>query len=123
MDAFQLIEDELESIVGDPSLDASAKQQRLRAISGRLMGLQGRVSSYMGDQALVREAQAGDHPRKVLAMRANADARDQLVGLGHDPEELAAQGFVSHDDLDKLAEEGLLAEAASAWPDAGLALE
>lgn len=115
-DGFTQISDEIESAISDPSLDAAAKQMRLRSISSRLQSLLGRASSYRGDQALVQEAQAGDHARTVLAMRANADAHDHLVAEGHLPEDLKAQGFVTHADLDKLDEEGLLSEAAASWP-------
>lgn len=116
MDGFGLIRDEVESVVSDPALDAGAKKRRLLSISGRLVSLAGLVSGYVGDQSLVQEAESGDHARKVLLMRANADARDALVEMGHDPDELLAQGFLSHDEIDRLAEEGLLAEAASQWP-------
>jgi uncharacterized coiled-coil DUF342 family protein len=116
-DSYQQVSDELDEIVGDPSLSAADKLKRLRVIGQQLESLQGKVESYSGDQRLVQEAASVGLQRRVMAMRSNADAFDHLVEQGHDADELRKQGFVTHQEIDQLQEEGLLEEAALQWPE------
>lgn len=116
-DSYQQISDELDEIVGDPSLSAADKLKRLRVIDRQLESLRGKVATYSGDQRLVQEADSVQLDRRITMMRANADAFDHLVEQGHDPDELKTQGFVTHQEIDQLQEEGLLEEAALQWPD------
>lgn len=119
-DSHSMVREELDSIAADSSLSHAEKRARLRAILSSLQSLAGETQRLLSDSRLMEEAASSESARRVLSMRANADAHDHLVEQGHDPEELAKQGFVTHAHIDQLAEEGLLAEAAEQWPvDAG----
>lgn len=112
-DALGQLRAEVEQIVGDPDVRPGERLVKLRHLRAAVRGLLGTIESAMGDQRLVQEASAAASTRKILAMRANADVRDNLVGMGHDPEELSAMGFYTHAELNALKEEGLLEEAAA----------
>lgn len=108
-DPWRSIRDEIEAAAQNNSLSADARIGLLRTYRDDLNDLLGRVDTYTGDLELVREARSPAYAEMVLEAREDADLRGVLLDRGlATPEELDALGYLSHDDLDKLAEEALL---------------
>ena len=103
---------ELEAAATDPELDAHARQVKLRVLRDGLTDALGRSQTYLADAQLRQEADSGSRVRQVLRARQKADLREALLADGEATgEQMDAAGFLSHEELDNLAEEGLLTEA------------
>lgn len=73
--------------------------------------LLGQAETYRGGLELQREGEALRTPFDLAHLRERADIRDALVAQGvASPEELDAQGWMSHDQLDAAREDGTLQE-------------
>lgn len=84
--------------------DAATRLAQLRGLRERISDLLGEADRLIGQQQRMREAEAQDGHRARLLTRENADLHDGTPGLEE-------AGVLSHDELDRLAEEGLEAEA------------
>lgn len=104
---------QLDAAASDPSLTPGERALKLRGLRERLVDLAGTADRYLGDLQNLRESEASDLARDLLWARGRADLRETLVREGSDPHELDEAGYLSHDELDRLAEEGLLVEALS----------
>lgn len=114
-DPLSAILDELEAAATDPELDPSARSVKLRVLRDSLHDALGRSQTYLADAQLRQEADASTKVRSVLRARQRADMREALIELGEaDGDQLDAAGYLSHEELDNLAEEGLLQEALQA---------
>lgn len=108
-DPFEQLRQQVEEIQSDPGLDATEKAQKLQHFRDGLDELQGLVARYSGDAELSREAGASGAVRAKLRARQNATIREALIARGEaTPDELDKMGYLSHTELDKLQEEGLL---------------
>ena len=108
-DALGALLAEIEAAATDPELDAHARQVKLRVLRDGLTDALGRSQTYLADAQLRQEADAGSSVRQVLRARQRADLREALVADGTATgEQMDAAGFLSHEELDNLAEEGLL---------------
>lgn len=111
-DSLGDIRAEIDRVGSDPGLTATVKASRLRQIRQQLANLVGECDRRLGDQTKLRMAESARAAEEVLRMRAAADTRERLLKQGFEPAKLDAQGFLSHEELDRLSEEGLLQEAA-----------
>lgn len=108
-DPWRAVKDEIEFTAQDNFLSVDARIAKLRFFRDDLNDLLGRVDSYTGDLELVREGRDPAFREAVLEAREDADLRRVLLDRGlATPEELDVLGYLAHDDLDKLDEEGLL---------------
>ena len=106
------IRDQIEVIGQRTDLSDGEKRAIIRSLEERLTDLQGHLDRYKHDQAQMAEAvQIAGHLDREAA-EARAVFREELIDRKlATPEELTAMGYYSHEELDRLAEEGLLEEA------------
>lgn len=103
---------QLEDAVAQPGLTPAERLATLRVIREKLNTLMGVADGYIGDVELIREAEAVTVAESVMKVRQNATIRDELIQRGMaSPEEMDEFGYVSHDELDRLREEGRLIES------------
>lgn len=108
-DPIRALRSEAEAIVADGSLDPATKGSKLRVIEEGLNEALGAVRTLRGDLQLRDEAAGSVSARAKLRARSNADIREQLVASGRaQPDQLDEMGYVSHQELDRLDEEGLM---------------
>lgn len=108
-DPWRAVEAEVERAAQDDALSPDARLAKLRLYRDDLNDLLGRVDTYVGDLELIREGRDSVYREMVQEAREDASLRESLLERGMaTPEELDAQGYLTHDDLDKLAEEHLL---------------
>lgn len=111
-DVFGELQTQIRSAALDHTLDPGDRYAKLSTLREHLTDALGELDRYRSDAQRVREADAGQAAREVLWARKNADIRETLLELGeYDASELDEMGLLSHQELDRLAEEGLLEEA------------
>jgi predicted ABC-type ATPase len=94
-------------------LPPAAKIRKLRALRSDFASLTDRADQYIADAELIREAEARGMMEAVVQVRENADIRAVLVERGMaEPDKLDELGYLSHEELDRLREEGRLFEFA-----------
>lgn len=104
---------QIEQVAFDPELSDAARSAILTDLRGRLTELAGRIDQYLRESDKLRQGEASVQEAALNEVRRNADLREELLRRAlAAPEELDSWGFVSHEELDRLAEEGLLEEAA-----------
>lgn len=97
----------------DHTLSPSERHEKLSALRVPLADALGELDTYMAADQGLREADASSAISEVEWLRRNASLRDELVRMGELSEEaLDEAGVWSHEQLDRLEEEGLLEEAA-----------
>jgi hypothetical protein len=111
MDPFGQIAATMERIATDDTTAAS-REERLREVRGQLSDLLGQADSYLGRAEKAGQSEASNRARAVLQARARADIRESLIQTGQSEDVLDAEGLLSHGELDRLGEEGLLEEYA-----------
>lgn len=98
-----------------PGLAPGERLAMLRSLRERINTLLGEADTYIGDVELLREAEFLTIAEAVLKVRQNATIRADLIARGMaTPEDLDAAGYLSHEDLDHLREEGRLIESVEA---------
>lgn len=108
-DSFGAIRAEIEDIAGDGSAEPDDKVARLRHLAEEAKGIVGLAQRHLADAENLREARASGAAHRVLRAREDADVRREALRRGLASEdELDARGYLSHDELDHLDEEGLL---------------
>jgi hypothetical protein len=108
------IRSQLEAAALDAELAPRERAAKLRDMRGMLRDLAGVADRYLrGAQKLV-EALESDEARDVLWIRGQASLREALQANGVAAEELEEAGMPTHEELDRLEDEGLLDEAANA---------
>lgn len=108
-DPFGTLRDELEEIVGDSAIEPGDKVAKLRHLADEAKNFLGVAQRHLSDAENLREARASVGAHRVLRAREDADARKEALKRGLATEdELDALGLMSHDELDRLSEEGLL---------------
>ena len=111
IDPWSGVKQEIERAAQDDTLSADARIAKLRVYRDDLNDWLGRIDSYVGDLELVREGREPAYREQVLEMREDASMRALLLERGlATPEELDGLGMLSHEDIEKLEEEGLLDE-------------
>ena len=108
---------DLQRQIEDASQDERATPEervaRMRALRARVVHLLGTCDTYIANLEKLREAHTRVQVEDVAVVRENADARVRMIEAGEaSAEDLTEAGFLSHEDLDMLQEEGLLEEAA-----------
>lgn len=112
LDPLTHLAQQVEDAATDSDLEPSERLLKLRVLRERLLDLAGRADRYIADQNRLREHETSAEGRLILRARQYASLREELHSTGsHTLEELDGLGFVSHEELDHLAEEGLLEEA------------
>jgi len=92
--------------------DPNERRAKLRVLREEAEAQLGTIDTYLTTADYEREAAVNVFAQKEAAARANATIREELVRRGLvDDADMDDAGMLSHDDLDALAEEGLL-EAA-----------
>jgi predicted ABC-type ATPase len=92
-------------------LPPAAKIKKLRALRDDFAALVDRAEQYITDTELEREADSRGVIEALLQVRENADIRAVLIERGMaEPDRLDELGYVSHEELDRLQEEGRLFE-------------
>lgn len=100
---------EIEAAAQDNSLSPEARLMKLAVYRDDLNDMLGRVDTYRGDLGLVQEGRDPAYREAVMEAREDANVRRILIerelstGV-----ELDALGYPSHEDIDRLDEEGLL---------------
>jgi hypothetical protein len=112
VDPFGQIAATMERIATDGTPPAD-KKARLLEVKNGLDSLLGQADSYIGRVNKAAESRVSNAARAVLQVRARADLRESLLQTGQSEDVLDAEGFLSHGELDRLAEEGLLEEYAA----------
>jgi hypothetical protein len=113
-DIFGELRSEIRSAALDHTVGPTDRHARLTALRRPLMDALGELDRYRADAQNVREAQAGEHAEEVAWARSNASIRDELIEAGEmTAEDADAMGMLSHAELDRLQEEGLLEEAVA----------
>lgn len=111
MDAIAELERQLQAAASTP--DAAERTAKLRYLRDRLNDLLGEADRLLANSHRAREAVAAGRSRRRMAARDGADMREAALEDGDlTPDELDGAGFLSHADLDELAEEGLPLEEA-----------
>lgn len=110
---FDKIAVELERITTDGT-SAADRAARLRGVKGQLQDLLGQADRYIADVGKAAQSELSNAARAVLQARARADLREGMIESGHSEEVLDAEGMLSHAELDRLSEEGLLEETVVA---------
>ena len=114
VDPISELQRQVEATLANSALDAADKQVKLRDLRGRIVGLLGATDHALGRVEAIRESEASAQARLVWWARSNADLREGLLEDGDVTEaELDAAGMLSHAELDRLYEEGLLLEAVT----------
>lgn len=109
IDPWSGVKEEIERAAQNDALSADARIAKLRVYRGDLNDWLGRLDSYIGDLELVREGREPAYREQVQEMREDANVRGLLLERGlATPEELDELGMLSHEDIAKLDEEGLL---------------
>lgn len=109
-----VVRERIEQVAGDLTLSASERQARLELIREDLISLQGRADSYISELIKFTEAEE-EGEDLVVEAQVNADIREELLERRlATPEECDAIGLLPADELEHLAEEGLLEEALPA---------
>jgi hypothetical protein len=97
----------------DHTLSPTERFSKLSALRRPLVDALGELDTYRQSDNNLREADSSS-VQEVEWVRQNATIRDELIGLGELTEAVAdAMGMLSHAELDRLEEEGLLEEAAT----------
>jgi Zeta toxin len=110
--AVDSLETLLEETANDPTVDPAERVSKLRALRADIATLVGTADRYIGDQELEREGRAFGRVRGFMEARAEANARGELLDVGAaSPEGLDAAGVLSHQELDRRAEDGTIEEA------------
>lgn len=108
-DPLRSLREQVEEIVGDGGMDPSDRSVKLLHLREGVEALLGLIATHLGDADLAREAEASGAVRARLRARQNASIREALVARGEaTAAELDAMGYLAHDELDRLDEEGLL---------------
>jgi hypothetical protein len=120
VDAIAELRGQVDAAALDHTLDPSERYAKLTALRAELEPLLGEIDRRRSDAQKVREAEAAGQSREVLWARRNASLRESMIEKGElDAETADEAGMLSHDELDRLQEEGLLEEAviglARAW--------
>ena len=84
---------------------------KLRVLRDDAEAILGRIDTYLGDDALRRDAEAMGGDARLAMARGNASLREALLARGALASDLDEAGMLSHENLDMLIEEGLI-EAA-----------
>lgn len=106
------LREEIEVAAQDGTLDASSRLTKLRDLDTQMRDLLGLAETYISDVELERDGAADRVTRERMELRQNADIRDEMVRRGMaTEEEMEEAGYLSHETLDQLAEEGALEEA------------
>ena len=109
LDPLVAIQTELQVTAADPTLDPLERGLKLRDMRGRLVDLLGSCDELLGRVTRVQESEASEQARHLLWARRNADLRESLLEEGVLSEvDLDGAGFLSHVEIDRLEEEGLL---------------
>lgn len=114
LDPLEALRAEIEEVAADDSQEVAVRTARLMEFRGDLVSLLGSIDTYVGDNAVEADgSRAPEVQEAVERLRENADIRETLLGRGmSDPAVLDDLMIWSHEELDKLAEEGLLEESA-----------
>jgi len=123
VDAIAELRGQIDAAVADHTLDPADRYAKLSALRSELAPLLGEIDRRRADMQKVKEAEASGQAREVLWARSNASLRETLIERGELDEAVAdAMGMLSHAELDRLEEEGLLEEAimgiARKWEEA-----
>jgi hypothetical protein len=103
---------QLQEAVSAPGLAPVERLTQLRLLRDRIKSLLGEADTYIGDVELLREAEYLEAATALLRVRENATLRDTLIARGMvTPEEMDGRGYLSHEALDHLREEGRLIES------------
>jgi Zeta toxin len=103
---------EIEEAAADETVTAQERTARLRDMRERLNDLIGNIDSYIGDNR-IGESEHDTVAEALAELRENADIRDELLQRGLTTEDaLDEAGLLSHEELDRLAEEDLLISEA-----------
>jgi len=109
LDPLVAIQTELQATAADPSLDPLERGIKLRDMRSRIVDLLGSCDELLGRVSRVAESEASEQARHLLWARGNADLREALLASGELSEvDLDAAGYLSHVEIDRLEEEGLL---------------
>lgn len=122
-DAIAELQDEVRSVGLDHQLPPADRYRKLTALRSPIAAVLGEIDRYRAGDQNLREAGASEALKEVEWVRRNASLRDRLIEEGEmEPETLDEMGILSHAELDRLEEEGLLEEAAGSiaqkWHDA-----
>jgi predicted ABC-type ATPase len=110
-DPYGALRAEIDRAAQRTDLSPDEQAKFLRGWRDDLVDLLGVIDTYLGDVEKVREALDPAYQETVLGLREDANIRDELLARGlATPENLDEHGYLSHVDLDKLIEEGLLDE-------------
>jgi hypothetical protein len=113
-DPLTVLRNEIATIAEDPGLDAGERAAAYRALRRRMQDALGELETYAGDADLARTAHARAVASEVARVRENADIREELIRRGAaTAEDMDAIGYLAHDEIDRLLQEGLLEEAVA----------
>jgi hypothetical protein len=113
VDPLEQLRQEIEEIAADET-SPDVREARLGEFRRDLVDLLGNVDTYLGDTQEEQRGQEGQTQREVLKLRENAEIRERLIAMGDATAEACDDLLLySHDELDLLAEEGLLEETAA----------
>lgn len=117
-DPFAGMRAEIERAGQRSDVPAEEKLTALREMESDLVSLLGLIGQYRGDLHLEQETRDPLMQEAIFTLRQDAAIRETLVSRGIlTGEELDALGMLSHDDIAKLDEEGLLeAWVLEEWP-------
>lgn len=114
VDVFGELRSQVRSAALDHTLDPGDRYARLTTLRERMSDVLGELDRYRSDAQRIREAASSSQAREVLWARANADVREELLELGEfTAATLDEMGLLSHGELDRLHEEGLLEETVT----------
>lgn len=118
-DPFAAMRSEIEQAAQRNDIPAEEKLIALREMHADLVSLLGLVGQYRGDLHLEQEAREPAIQEAIFVLRDEATIRESLVARNvFDDDEMDALGFLTHDDISKLDEEGLLeAWIEESWKD------
>ncbi len=113
VDVFGELRDEIRSVGLDHTLSPSQRHEKLSALRVPLADALGELDRYRAADQGLREADASAAISEVEWVRRAASIREELIEAGElTAEALDEMGMLSHRELDRLEEEGLLEEAA-----------
>lgn len=102
---------QLEHAASNGALTPAEREAKLRYLRAQIDSLLGRADKYLADVRLQEQADDIERANALLAIREAADMRAEALRRGLTTvEEMDAAGVPSHEQLDQLAEEGLLME-------------
>ena len=103
---------EIEVAAQDQTLDQQDRVIKLRHLSTELRDALGLAETYLADLELAESEEEAALHRHRMELRANADIREELLRRKlATAEQLDAAGYLSHENLDQMAEDGALEEA------------